>query len=183
MPSHLANECLQVIVTCPYFVLNCCDCSGNVKRGELASHLVKLRQNEDIAVRLLNKALSMHLKLNAVVSNSSSAISSAVLPTPVIVGTKRKKPPETTATVLIKQEKEFPKTAANVTIGFRDELSVQAAKRRADLNKTEVGYVGSGVTGTSGDGGPATSAQLKLPYSLFLDSTNVLYLSLYSGRK
>jgi sugar lactone lactonase YvrE len=42
---------------------------------------------------------------------------------------------------------------------------------------------GTGVYATTGDGGHATSAALKLPYSLFMDTRANLFVSLYNGRQ
>eukprot|EP01034_Spumella_vulgaris_P040633 gene40633-50269_t len=41
----------------------------------------------------------------------------------------------------------------------------------------------TGVYATTGDGGPASSAALKLPYSLYMDNKKRLFVSLYNGRQ
>ncbi len=52
-----------------------------------------------------------------------------------------------------------------------------ARVRKVAANGTITTLAGTGVAGFSGDGGPATSAQLNLPYGLAVDSTGAVYVA------
>lgn len=52
-----------------------------------------------------------------------------------------------------------------------------SAVRKVDLTGTMSQVAGSGTGGFSGDGGPATSAQLSQPYALTLDAAGNLYIT------
>ena len=49
--------------------------------------------------------------------------------------------------------------------------------RRVDPSGVITTYAGTGLAGSSGDGGPATAATLKLPYALAADGAGNLYIS------
>ena len=65
--------------------------------------------------------------------------------------------------------------AANGTIYIADTFNYRI--RRVDPNGTISTYAGIGLSGFSGDGGPATSARLDTPSLLALDGTGKLYIA------
>lgn len=71
-------------------------------------------------------------------------------------------------------------TGGSLYFASANEYKVKRVSEPTSIIST---IAGTGVSGTTGDGGPATSATLKLPYSLYLDNANQLFISLYSGRK
>jgi len=86
-----------------------------------------------------------------------------------------------------------PATAAS--LGFPASLSVDALDnlyivdqdsfvvRKVDTSGTITTVAGDGTYGFGGDGGPATAAQLSLPFGVALDSTGNLYIAdLYNNR-
>ena len=64
-------------------------------------------------------------------------------------------------------------TQGNVYIGDRDHMRV----RKVDTSGTITTYAGDGTQGSGGDGGPATSAQLRFPHKLAIDAQGNLYIA------
>jgi uncharacterized protein (TIGR03437 family) len=60
---------------------------------------------------------------------------------------------------------------------------VYARIRKVDVNGIISTYAGTGVEGSSGDGGPATKAQMQQPQALALDSGGNLYIADFFDKK
>jgi hypothetical protein len=70
-------------------------------------------------------------------------------------------------------------SSGSVYVSSANEYKVKKVSVSSGIIHT---VAGTGVYATTGDGGPATSAALKLPYSLFVES-QMLFISLYNGRQ
>jgi sugar lactone lactonase YvrE len=64
-------------------------------------------------------------------------------------------------------------TQGNVYIGDRDHMRI----RKVDTSGIITTYAGNGTQGDGGDGGPATSAQLRFPHKLAIDGQGNLYIA------